>query len=126
MHFTEAAHAYSIPRAPNPVEVQQKKALVNLPGPHEYDLKALTMAENKKPMSMMGTNVCDIEIKDNGFPGPANYNQIQKKSIPGFVIAENRAKVNKTEDKKNHVGPATYTPYNMNLQQTNTLSYNKN
>jgi len=29
VHFTEAAHAYSIPRAPNPVEVQQKKALVN-------------------------------------------------------------------------------------------------
>lgn len=27
VHFTEASHAYSIPRAPNPVEVQQKKAL---------------------------------------------------------------------------------------------------
>ena len=126
VHFTEASHAFSIPRAPNPIEMQQKKALQNLPGPHEYDLKALTMAENKRPIMMKGQNVCDIKLKDNGVPGPASYNQIMKQSIPGFVIAENRAKVNKTDEKKNHVGPATYTPFNMNLQQTNTLAYNNN
>jgi len=75
---------------------------------------------------MGGTNVCNIKMPDNKFPGPANYNQIQKQSIPGFVIAENRAKVNKLEGKVSHVGPATYTPFNMCLQQSNTLGYNNN
>ena len=47
-----------------------------MPGPAEYDLKCLTMNEQKKPITMGGINVIDIKVKDNKFPGPANYNQI--------------------------------------------------
>lgn len=59
------------------------------------------MADNVKAVSMLGTSVANIPVKDNGFPGPANYNQIQQASIPSFVIAQNKSKSIKPDDKKN-------------------------
>ena len=39
------------------------------------------------------------------------------------MIAQDKSKTAKTDDKKNQVGPSTYTPYNPNLQATNKLEY---
>ena len=59
------------------------------------------------------------EHRDQGFPGPAAYDQVKPQSIPGFTMVPETAKVNRTDeagDQKTAVGPGTYTPFNPSLQ----------
>lgn len=47
IHFTEASHAFSIPRAPNASEKQHKKDYLDPPGPGQYSIESTDMANLK-------------------------------------------------------------------------------
>ena len=59
---------------------------------------------------ILGGSVVAQQTKDNGVPGPGNYQPKTQDSIQGFVIVKETNL--KKKDLKREVGPETYEPKN--------------
>ena len=82
VQFTEASHAYTMPRAVDNLETLKDGSRV---GPGEYNIKGMSDTANLATSFPKGTRD-DPTMKNNGFPGPDAYNINPPDNIPGFRI----------------------------------------
>ena len=87
VHFTEASHSYSIPKAVDNYENELNKAMF-LPGPDKYNNMKGMATEDKYAKSILGGKLTATgePDKDNGNPSPDAYHIPPQHYIPGFVI----------------------------------------
>lgn len=73
VHFTEASHAYSIPRPPQVDLNGSKKGIASNPGPGAYDNMKEMSNQMHLAKSMLGGSTEPKKLPDNGNPGPGAY-----------------------------------------------------
>lgn len=116
IHFTEASHVYSFPRAVDNVEILKDGQRI---GPGEYKNMVGMAESNYLAKSILGGALHPVSKKDDDVPGPAAYTLNPIHTIPGFVIKPADSKSLKEVDKsKDPVGPQRYNPVNPNHKKS--------
>ena len=123
VHFTEASHNYTIPKAADNYENEIHKTSL-LPGPGSYQTQKGVGDLQHLAKSMLGGSIEEKPPVNNGNPAPNAYNLNPLDSIPGFVIKPDTHPNKREEDKnKEPVGPQRYEPHNPNHKKSDHLKH---